>query len=122
MSENTVALTGNVTRDPELKFTNSGTAVVSFGLAVNARKKSMSGDWEDDPKFFDITAFGDLAENVAATLAKGNRVLLSGRLDWSSWDDKDSGDKRSKVQVIAESIGPDLRWATAVVTRVTSQN
>jgi single-strand DNA-binding protein len=118
MADNTVSLVGNLTRDPEMRFgANGGIAVVSFGMAVNHRKKSNSGEWEDEPKFFDVVAFGDLAENIAASLTKGTRIVLNGKLDWSQWDDKDGGGKRSKVQVIAESIGPDLRWATAVVTR-----
>ena len=118
MADNTVSLVGNLTRDPEMRFgANGGTAVVSFGMAVNSRKKSNSGEWEDEPKFFDVVAFGDLAENIAASLTKGTRIVLNGKLDWSQWDDKDGGGKRSKVQVIAESVGADLRWATVVVTR-----
>ena len=120
MADNTITLTGNITRDPEMKFTGGGMAISSFGLAVSNRKKNLSGEYEDEANFFDITVFGSLAENVATTLQKGNRVILSGRLDWSQWQ-TDSGEKRSKVQVIADSIGPDLRWATAVVTKASSE-
>jgi len=122
MADNSITLTGNVTRDPELRFAaGSGAAVLSLGLAVNNRKKAANGEWEDEPNFFDVTAFGSLAENVAESVAKGTRVIVTGRLDWSQWDDKEGG-KRSKVQVIADSIGPDLRWATANVTRKAPAN
>ena len=117
MPDNIVSLTGNATRDPELTFGNSGTAIAKFGLAINSRKKDASGEWVDgDPQFFDVTAFGELAENVAESIGKGARVLVAGRLNYSSWETND-GDKRNKVDVIADSVGPDLRWATAVVTR-----
>jgi single-strand DNA-binding protein len=118
MADNNVTLTGNLTRDIELRFAaGSGAAIASFGLAVNARKKDDSGNWTDDPKFFDCVAFGDLGENAAESLTKGTRVIVVGRLDWSQWDDKDGGGKRSKVQIIVDGIGPDLRWATATVSK-----
>lgn len=118
MADNTVTLVGNITRDPELRFgAGNGIAVLTLGLAVNNRKKGSSGEWEDEANFFDVTAFGSLAENVAESVAKGTRVIVVGRLDWSQWDDKDGGGKRSKVQIIADAIAPDLRWATANVTR-----
>lgn len=114
--DNTVSLTGNTTRDPELRFTNSGMATASFGVAINSRKK-VNDEWVDgDPQFFDVTCFGTLAENVSESIQRGMRVVLSGKLDFSSWETAD-GDKRSKVAVIADSVGPDLRWSTAVVTR-----
>ena len=117
MSDNAIHITGNLTRDPELRFTNGGMAVTAFGVAVNTRKKNASGEYEDsEPHFFDITAFGTLAENVSESLAKGDRVTLNGRLQYSTWETQD-GDKRSKVEVVADSVGPDLRWATAAVTR-----
>jgi len=118
MADNAISLTGNITRDPELRFAaTGGTAVASFGLAVNNRKKGRNGEYEDEAHFFDVTVFGDLAEHVAESLTKGMRVLLNGRLQYQQWDDKESGQKRSKVQVVADSVGPDLRWATAVVTK-----
>src|SRR5665213_1114329 len=114
MPDTSITLTGNVTRDPELQFGQSGTAITKFGLALNSRRKDASGEWCDgDPQFFDVTCFNDLAENVAESIARGTRIVLSGRVSYSSWE-KD-GDKRSKVEVIADSIGPDLKWATAVV-------
>ena len=118
MADNVVSLTGNTTRDPELSFTAGGTAVAAFGLAINSRKKDTDGSWIDgDPQFFDIKAFGELAENIAESISKGTRVVINGRLNYSSWESKDDSGKRSKVEVIADSIGADLRWATAQVTR-----
>lgn len=104
-----VTIVGNVTRDPELRFTPGGLAVCNFGVAVNRKR----GD-EEQTSFFDVTAFGDLAEHVAE-LPKGCRVVVVGRLEQQTWD-KD-GEKRSKVVIIADEIGPSLRWATASVTK-----
>lgn len=115
--DNSVTLTANLTRDPELRFLNSGQAAAGFGVAVNSRKKDASGEWVDgDPQFFDVTCFGTLAENVSESLTKGTRVVLSGKMSYRSWE-TDSGDKRSKVEIVCDSCGPDLRWATAEVTR-----
>ena len=117
MAENVASLTGNMTREPSLKFLNGGQAVADFGLAINSRRKDASGEWVDgDPQFFDVTCFGTLAENVAESLTKGTRVVLSGKMSYRSWD-ADDGSKRSKVEIVADAIGPDLRWATAEVTR-----
>jgi single-strand DNA-binding protein len=116
MPDNSVTLVGNLTRSAELRFTSGGTATASFGIAVNNRRKNSAGEYEDDPKFFNITAFGTLAENASASLEKGMRVIVVGRLDFQQWETPE-GDKRSKVEVIADSIGPDLRWAIAGVER-----
>lgn len=102
MNLNVVVLTGNLTRDPELRATTGGTEVCSMRLAVNGRRKNASGDWVDDPNFFDVTCFGKQAENCAQYLAKGRPVAVSGRLDWREWE-KD-GNKRQAVQVIANDI------------------
>ena len=114
---NTVELIGNITRDPELRFTPSGAAVANFGLAVNRRwRNQQTNEWEEQVSFFDIVCWRELAENVAESLTKGSRVMVSGRLDQRSWE-TDNGEKRSKVEVVADEIGPSLRWATAQVTR-----
>jgi single-strand DNA-binding protein len=114
---NTVELIGNITRDPELRFTPSGAAVANFGLAVNRRwRNQQTNEWEEQVSFFDIVCWRDLAENVTESLTKGSRVMVSGRLDQRSWETQD-GDKRSKVEVVADEIGPSLRWATAQVTK-----
>ncbi len=110
--DNTVTLVGNITRDPELRFTSAGIAVASFGLAWNRKNR----DGEESVSFFDVTCWRDLAENVAESLSKGNRVVVYGRLDQQSWEN-DNGERRSKVEVIADEVAPSLRWATAEVTR-----
>lgn len=114
-----VNIVGNCTRDPELRYTNSGMQVASFGVAVNERRRNPdSGQWEDgDTSFFDITCFRELAENVAESIGKGSRVIVTGTLRQRSWD-TDDGQKRSKVEVIADEVGPSLRWATAQVERI----
>jgi single-strand DNA-binding protein len=114
---NTVELIGNITRDPELRFTPSGAAVANFGLAVNRRwRNQQTNEWEEQVSFFDVVCWRELAENVAESLTKGSRVIVTGRLDQRSWE-TDQGKKRSKVEVVADEVGPSLRWATAQVTR-----
>ncbi len=114
---NNVTVVGNATRDPELRFTNSGQAVATFGLAVNRRwQNRQTQEWEESVSFFDVTCWAQLAENVAESVQKGSRVLVTGRLDQRSWETQD-GEKRSKVEIIADEVGPSLRWATAQVTK-----
>jgi single-strand DNA-binding protein len=114
---NTVTLVGNVTRDPELRFTPSGQAIATFGLAVNRRwQNRQTNEWEEAVSFFDIVSWAQMAENVCESVQKGTRVLVSGRLEQRSWE-TDNGDKRSKVEVIADEIAPSLRWATASVAK-----
>ena len=115
---NTVIEVGNATRDPELKFTPSGAAVCNFGLAVNRKwfNKKID-DWEEEVSFFDVICWAEMAENVAETISKGMRVIVYGRLDQRSWDDKESGDKRYKIEIVAEEVGASLRWASANVTK-----
>ena len=118
MPDNTVTLVGNVTRDPELRFTPSGAANASFGLAGKRRwQNRQTQEWEEQVSFFDVVCWREMAENVSESLTKGARVVVTGRLDQRSWDDKNTGDKRSKVEVVADEIAPSLRWATAQVTR-----
>ncbi len=115
--DNTVTLVGNVTRDPELRYTPSGQAVATFGLAVNRRwQNRQTNDWEEQTSFFDVKCWAQMAENVGESVQKGARVVVSGRLEQRSWEN-DNGDKRSKVEVVADEIGPSLRWATAQVTK-----
>jgi len=100
---NRVTLVGRLTRDPELKHLPSGSAVLELGLAVNGRRQDAGGQWVDKPNFFDVKVFGNQAEMLAQHLAKGRRIGVDGRLDWSSWESQDGG-KRSKVEVIAQSV------------------
>jgi single-strand DNA-binding protein len=117
-NDNTVTIIGNATRDPELRYSGSGLQIASFSVAINQRKKNDAGEWEDgDPSYFDVTCFRELAENVAETIGKGTRVIVSGTLRQSSWETPE-GDKRSKVEIVADEVGPSLRWATATVERM----
>ncbi len=116
-NDNSVTLTGNITRDPELRFTPSGQAVATFGLAVNRRwQNRQTNEWEEQVSFFDVKCWAQMAENVSESLGRGTRVVVSGRLEQRSWE-TDNGDKRSKVEVVADEIAPSLRWATAQVTK-----
>lgn len=102
MSINNVSITGNLTRDPELRATQGGTAVLSFGIAVNDRRKNASGQWEDVPNFFECVTFGNRATALSDILAKGMKVAISGKLHYSGWE-KD-GQKHSKVDIIANDV------------------
>ena len=114
---NSVTLVGNVTRDPELRFTPSGQATASFGLAVNrVWTDRQTNERREAVSFFDVVCWREMAENASQSLPKGARVIVTGRLEQRSWETSD-GEKRSKVEVIADEIGPSLRWATAEVTK-----
>ncbi len=102
-SINRVVLVGNLTRDPELRHTPSGTAVCSLRLAVNTRRKDEAGQWIDKPNYFDITVWGQQGENCAQYLAKGRPVAIDGRLEWREWEAQD-GAKRQAVEVVADSV------------------
>ena len=103
MSINRVIISGNLTRDPELRKTAGGLPVLGFGMAVNDRRKNQAtGEWEDYPNFIDCTIFGSRAEGVAKYLAKGAKVAVEGKLRWSTWE-KD-GAKRSKIEVIVDEL------------------
>lgn len=113
----TVTLVGNTARDPELRFTPSGQAVANFGLAVNRRWKEQGSDeWSESVSFFDVTCWRELAENVAESIVKGSRVFVTGRLEQQSWESP-TGEKRNKVIVVADEVGPSLRWATAQIVK-----
>lgn len=103
MSINKVFLSGNLTREPEVRYMPSGNAVLSFGIAVNERRKNaQTGEWEDNPHFFDCNMFGKRAEKLVDYINKGDKVTLEGKLRWSQWE-KD-GQKRQKVDVVVENI------------------
>lgn len=102
MSVNQVAVTGNLTRSPDLRATQGGTAVLSFGIAVNDRRKNASGQWEDVPNFFECVTFGNRATSLSDILTKGMKVAIAGKLHYSSWE-KD-GQKHSKVDIIANDV------------------
>jgi single-strand DNA-binding protein len=101
---NRVVLVGNLTKDPELRHTPSGTAVCSLRLAVNTRRKdSATGEWTEKPNYFDITVWGNQGESCAQYLGKGRPVAVDGRLEWREWDAQD-GTKRQAVEIIADSV------------------
>lgn len=115
-SDNTITLVGNITDDPELRFTPSGAAVANFTVAVN-RRINKDGQWEDKlDGFFRCNCWRDMAENVAESLQKGSRVMVVGRLQQRQWEDKD-GNKRSSFEIQVDEVGPSLRWATATVQK-----
>ena len=105
MSINRVNITGNLTRDPELRSTAGGMAVLGFGVAVNDRRKNQqTGQWEDYPNFVDCTMFGNRAESLSRILRKGMKVAIEGKLRYSSWEDKNGGGRRSKIEIIPDEV------------------
>ena len=100
---NRVVLTGNLTRDPELRSLPSGMSVCSLRIASNTRRKGASGEWEDKPNFFDVTVWGAQGENCARFLSNGRPVALDGRLEWREWQDQ-AGNNRQSVEIIADSV------------------
>ena len=105
-----VTVVGNLTAEPEIKTTKTGSSVLKVGVAVNRRWKNKQDEWEEEASFFDVNAWGELAENVAASLSKGSRVLISGRLEQQTLENKE-GQKQSKVVLVADDIGVSLRKA-----------
>ena len=113
MPDNSVTLVGNVTREPELRYTASGQAMAKFGIAVNRRwQNRANNEWEESTSFFDVVAWREMAENVGDSLSKGSRVIVTGRMEQRSYETQ-NGEKRSAVELVADEIGPSWRWATA---------
>lgn len=117
MSDSMLVITGSIGRDPELRFTNSGRAICSFTVAVSRRFKK-DETWVEETTWHDVTVWGEMGENIAASCAKGTRVMCSGYVKQEEWDDKETGKKRSKHVLVADEVGVSLRWATAVVDKV----
>src|SRR5882762_3127008 len=116
MSGNSITIVGNITRDPELRFTPSGQANARLGVAVNRRWQDRgSGEWNEATSFFDVICWRELAENVGESLKRGTRVIVTGRLEQRTWEQE--GNKRSVVEIIADEVAPSLRWATAKVEK-----
>jgi single-strand DNA-binding protein len=114
----TTTIIGNLTRDPEIRYTRDGQATTQLGVAVNRRWQNRdSHEWEEAVSFFDVVCWRDLAENVALSLVKGIRVVVTGRLEQRSWENEE-GERRTKVEIVADEVGPSLRFATADVLRV----
>jgi single-strand DNA-binding protein len=115
---NSTTLSGNLTRDPEIRYTRDGQPNATFGLAVNRRWQTRGSDtWEEATSFFDIVCWRELAENVALSLVKGARVIVTGRLEQHSWE-TEAGERRNRVELTADDVGPSLRFATAEISRV----
>lgn len=104
MSINSVSISGNVTRDPDSRVTPSGTNVLKFSVAVNERRKSKDGEWEDYASFIDCVMFGRRAEAISRYIHKGTKVSVQGKLSQDRWNDKSTGESRSKLQVMVDEI------------------
>lgn len=116
-SENQITIVGNLTEDPELRYTPNGAAVANLRVAVNRRTPDGSGGWKDaETSFFRVNAWRSLAENAAESLTRGSRVVVVGRLRSRSWENQE-GETRSAVEIEADELGPSLRWATAKVEK-----
>ena len=121
MADNAITIVGTVTMDPELRKTGTGMSVLEVNFAGPKKRKFNrdTNQWEnveDDPQYFSGVAFGDLADNANATITKGMRVVIVGKLNYSSWQDQE-GNNRSKVQIVIDEISPSLRFASATVKR-----
>lgn len=122
MSENSITVVGNLTRDPELRFTQTGRARALLGIAVNRRwRNRQTNEWEEQASFFNVICWAELAEHVAESLAKGHRVVVTGRLEQRNFETTD-GQERNLVEIVADEVSPSLRWATAVITRTERKN
>ena len=120
MADNELTIIGNLTREPELRFTTGGTATCSFGVAVN-RRYQQNGEWVDAPtQFFNVTVWGQYGENVAASLSKGDRVLVKGRLEFRKYQNKE-GVEVTTHDIQADEVCPSLKWATATMQRTTRE-
>jgi single-strand DNA-binding protein len=115
MADSNISIVGNVTREPELRFTQGGQAVTKFGVAVN-RRWQQAGEWKESTSFMDVVAWGQLGENAASSLTKGARVIVTGRLEVRNYETQ-QGEKRTAVEITADELGPSLRWATAQVEK-----
>jgi single-strand DNA-binding protein len=116
----TVTFEGNLADDPQTRFTPSGKQVTELTVLVSQRRQNGEGEWVDgEPTRLVVRAFKTLAENIAESLAKGDRVFVHGTVTTEAWTDKQSGERRTAQRVLAEIVGPSLRWATARITKTT---
>lgn len=115
--DNTITIVGNLTRDPELRYTPTGTAQCNVGVAVNrVWTDRQTNERKENVSFFNVVLWREMAENAGECLAKGMRVIVTGRLEQRTWETQE-GEKRNVVEIIADEIGPSIRWATAEVKR-----
>jgi single-strand DNA-binding protein len=113
---NQVTVVGNLTREPELRYTPNGAAVTKFGMAVNRSYTNRNGEKVEQTDFFTVNCWRQMAEHVAESLKTGTRVIVSGRLQSRSWETED-GQKRTAIEIEADEVGPSLRWASATVNK-----
>ncbi len=119
---NTTTITGNLTREPEIRYTREGQATAQLGVAVTRRwQDRTTQEWTESTSFFDVICWRDLAENVALSLTKGMRVVVTGRLEHRTWETEE-GEHRSKVEITADEVGASLRFATAEVHKMERRN
>lgn len=116
MYDSTSILTGNITRNPEYRLTTSGRGIASFGLAVN-RRYQVNGEWQEQTSFFDVVAWAELGKQASDSLHKGDRVIVTGRMEQRTWETED-GAKRSKVEMVAADIGASVRFADVKISRI----
>lgn len=117
---NTITISGNLTRTPELRYTASGVATTTLSVAVNRRVTARSGETTEAVSFFSVVAWQQLAENVCESLAKGARVVVTGRLDQRTWTDSEQ-ERHTTYELVADEVGASLRWATATLHRTSRQ-
>lgn len=115
--DNTITIVGNLTQDPTQRYTSNGTGVCSFSVAVNERFTDKAGEQQERTSFVDVSAWGDLGEHVAESLHRGDRAIVTGKIQQDTWEDKETGGKRSKLAIKASSVGAELRFHTAVVSK-----
>ena len=115
MAESSITLYGNLTRDPDLAFTTGGKGKASFGIACN-RRWQQGGEWQEQTSFFNVSCWDKLAENTVASLHKGDRIIVVGRLEQRQYETKE-GEKRNVVEIVAEEIGASVRWTTLEIDR-----
>lgn len=114
---NTITVSGNITRDPEIRFTPSGQSVCSFSVAVNRSwQNRQTQEWEEQTSFFDVKAWGQLGQNISDTVAKGSRVVVSGRLEQRSWE-TEQGERRYAFEIVADDVAVSLLYATAEISK-----
>ncbi len=117
MADSSITIVGGLGRDPEIRYTATGRAKATLGVAVSRRwQNRQTNEWEEQTSWFNVVVWGDMAENLSDTLSKGMRVIVTGRLEQRSWE-TEQGEKRSVVEIVADEVGPSLRWATADVKR-----
>ena len=121
-SDNQITVVGNLTDDPELRYTANGAAVANFTVAHSTRIRDAQGNWSDgDTSFFRVNVWRALAENAAESLTRGTRVVVTGRLKQRSWENQE-GEKRSAIEIEADDVGPSLKWATAKLEKTSRSN